>query len=133
MIEGASRPFGKYERYGAYQWREIGRLPTRHNAVLTARYHVLLDAMDAGARRVLDIGCGDGTLTYTLAQRRERVWGVDDSLLPLRLARSQFERHPGTRPFLTSADARRLPFPDDTFDCVVLAMSSSTSMRWMRS
>ena len=48
MIEGANRPFGKYERFGAYHWREVEPLPTRHNAVLTARYRVLLDAMDPG-------------------------------------------------------------------------------------
>ncbi|MEO5740909.1 MAG: class I SAM-dependent methyltransferase [Vicinamibacterales bacterium] len=122
MIEGANRPFGKYERFGAYHWREIEPLPTRHNAILTARYQVLLDAMDPSARRALDIGCGDGTLTYRLAQRNGRVWGVDDSLLPLRLARDQFERRPGhPRPFLTNADARTLPFPDESFDCVVMA------------
>ena len=76
MSEGVSRPFGKYERFGAYHWREIEALPTHHNAVLTARYRVLLDAMDANAKRVLDIGCGDGTLTFRLAGRSERVWGI---------------------------------------------------------
>jgi SAM-dependent methyltransferase len=122
VIEPASRPFGKYERFGAYHWREIEPVPTRHNAVLTARYRVLLDAMDPNAHRVLDIGCGDGTLTFQLAQRSNRVWGVDDSLLPLRLARGQFERRPRRRaPLVTNADARRLPFPDAAFDCVVLA------------
>jgi SAM-dependent methyltransferase len=122
VIEGADRPFGKYERFGAYHWREIEPLPTRHNAVLTARYRVLLDAMSSSARRILDIGCGDGTLTYRLAQRAERVWGIDDSLLPLRLARGEFDRRPGPRrPLLTNADARVLPFPDEAFDCVVMA------------
>ena len=94
MTETASRPFGKYERFGAYHWREIERRPTRHNAVLTARYQVLLDAMDSSAHRVFDVGCGDGTLTFRLAERSERVWGIDDSLLPLRLARGQFDRRP---------------------------------------
>ena len=122
MSEPANRPFGKYERFGAYHWREIEWLPTRHNAVLTARYRVLLDAMDSTARRVLDIGCGDGTLTFRLAERSERVCGVDDSLLPLRLARGEFERRPARRaPILANADARSLPFPNEAFDCVVMA------------
>ena len=122
MIEQGTRPFGKYERFGAYHWREIEPVPTRHNAVLTARYRVLLDAIDRHAHRVLDIGCGDGTLTFQLAQRSDRVWGVDDSLLPLRLARSQFEQRPrGRTPLVANADARRLPFSDESFDCVVLA------------
>ena len=122
MIEGATRPFGKYERFGAYHWREVEHLPTRHNAVLTARYRVLLDAMDPGARYVLDIGCGDGTLTYRLAERAGTVCGVDDSLLPLRLARNEFDRRSAhRRPLLTNADARQLPFADEAFDCVVMA------------
>jgi SAM-dependent methyltransferase len=122
VIEPANRPFGKYERFGAYHWREIEPVPTRHNAILTARYRVLLDAMDRHVRRVLDIGCGDGTLTFQLAQRSDRVWGVDDSLLPLQLARGQFEQRRRRRmPLVTNADARHLPFPDETFDCVVLA------------
>ena len=122
MIDAANQPFGKYERFGAYHWREIEWLPTRHNAILTARYRVLLDALDADARRVLDIGCGDGTLTFRLAQRSGRVWGVDDSLLPLRLARGEFKRRPGRHaPVLANADARILPFASEAFDCVVMA------------
>jgi len=118
----ATRPFGKYERFGAYHWREIERVPTRLNAILTARYRVVLAAIDPDARRVLDIGCGDGTLTFQLAQRSAHVCGVDDSLLPLRLAREEFGRRQMSRePLLSRADARRLPFPDDSFDCVVLA------------
>jgi SAM-dependent methyltransferase len=122
LSERAERPFGKYERFGAYHWREVEALPTRHNAILTARYRVLLDAMDPGARRVLDVGCGDGTLTYRLAGRAETVCGVDDSLLPLQLARAEFDRRSAhRRPLLVRADARTLPFPDEAFDCVVMA------------
>ena len=122
MSDEAARPFGKYERFGAYHWREIAPQPTKHNAILTARYHVLLDAVDAQARRVLDVGCGDGALTARLAEQRDRVWGVDDSLLPLQLARGEFNRRRLPRtPFLAMADARRLPFSDGAFDCVVMA------------
>lgn len=118
----AGRPFDKYERFGAYHWREIDVRPTRHNAVLSGRYQVLLGAMHSRPRRVLDIGCGDGTLTYELSARAGHVCGIDDSLLPLQLAHAEFDRRrPISRPLLARADARRLPFPDDAFDCVVLA------------
>ena len=117
-----NRPFGKYERFGAYRWREVEAVPTRHNAVLTARYRVLLNAMDPAARRVLDIGCGDGCLTYQLAQRDKSVVGIDDSLLPLRLARGEFaRRHMPREPLLAAGDGRRLPHHDEAFDCVILA------------
>jgi 2-polyprenyl-3-methyl-5-hydroxy-6-metoxy-1,4-benzoquinol methylase len=120
--DAANRPFGKYERFGAYHWREVEPWPTRYNAVLAARYQVLLGAMDSNARRVLDIGCGDGTLTFRLARLGQHVWGIDDALLPLRLARKEFDRRGAKRPpVLASADARQLPFANEVFDCVVLA------------
>ena len=46
VSDAPNRPFGKYERFGAYHWREVQPVPTRHNAVLTARYRVLLDEID---------------------------------------------------------------------------------------
>ena len=64
MSDIQSKPFGKYDRYGAYHWREIQPVPTRHNAVLTARYQVLLKRIDRHARDILDVGCGDGTHTF---------------------------------------------------------------------
>lgn len=118
----AGRPFDKYERFGAYHWREIEGRPTRHNAVLAGRYQVLLSSIASRPERVLDIGCGDGTLTFALSAKCRRVCGIDDSLLPLQLARGEFDRRPSNNPpLLTRADARRLPFPNDAFDCVVLA------------
>ncbi len=118
----AVRPFDKYERFGAYHWREVEVVPTRHNAVLTGRYQVLLEQLDPRAARVLDVGCGDGTLTYQLARRARRVVGIDDSLLPLKLARNQFSARPAVRaPGLAKADARTLPFAADSFDGVVMA------------
>jgi 2-polyprenyl-3-methyl-5-hydroxy-6-metoxy-1,4-benzoquinol methylase len=118
----AARHFDKYERFGAYHWREVESSPTRHNAVLTGRYQVLLDELDPRADRVLDVGCGDGTLTFRLAQRARKVVGIDDSMLPLRLAKEQFAGRPAARvPLVARADARTLPFLQDSFDCVVMA------------
>ena len=118
----AARPFDKYERFGAYHWKEVQAAPTRHNAVLTGRYKVLLEQLDGRADRILDVGCGDGTLTFELAKHAHHVVGIDDAQLPLKLALTQFSQRPGVKPpYVARADARMLPFPSNWFDCVVMA------------
>ncbi|MEU3520770.1 class I SAM-dependent methyltransferase [Streptomyces sp. NPDC006654] len=50
-------------------------------------YHpVVLDAIPAGCRTALDVGCGDGLLAAGLASRAESVTGVDRSAEMIRLA-----------------------------------------------
>ncbi|HEV7720602.1 MAG TPA: class I SAM-dependent methyltransferase [Iamia sp.] len=41
------------------------------------RYPLLLDALPEPCGPVLDVGCGDGTLTWMLADRAERVLALD--------------------------------------------------------
>jgi SAM-dependent methyltransferase len=72
----------------------------------------------AGARRVLDIGCGEGQVSR-LAVRlgAERVTGVDPTMAQLTVAR---ERAGG--PEYARAEATALPFPDASFDAVVVCL-----------
>jgi len=81
----------------------------------------------ASGDRVLDLGCGEGrhVLAAYLADEVDVV-GVDLSLADLRNAQQKFQEftadHPqaGERSFnLSTADALRLPFADDTFDKVI--------------
>ncbi len=68
--------------------------------------------------RVLDVGCGGGFLSNALALTGHQVTGVDASETSLAVA----ARHDSTRTVrYVLADARRLPFPDASFD-VVCAM-----------
>lgn len=62
------------------------------------------------ATSVLDVGAGNGTTTWYLAQRAGRVVGVDFS--QNLLVRSPCKHR------LVQADAAQLPFPDDQFDVV---------------
>ncbi|RLN01471.1 class I SAM-dependent methyltransferase [Haloarcula sp. Atlit-7R] len=73
----------------------------------------LADRLPAESR-VLDAGCGAGTLAMDSLAAEHTVTGLDISREQLRTAR---ERVPGPR--LCQGDLAALPFPADTFDAVV--------------
>ncbi|GAA3548613.1 hypothetical protein GCM10022222_35260 [Amycolatopsis ultiminotia] len=85
-----------------------------------AVYEVFADRV-GDARRVLDLGCGDGALLAVLAARGARTMaGIDLSQRQVELAQD--------RPGLAGADlragrAQELPFADDGFDAVVSFMA----------
>lgn len=68
-----------------------------------------IDALIQGKRRLLDIGCGDGTIGGAL--QAGTVFGVDISRQCARLARRR-----GVRAIV--ADAAGLPYPNAYFDAV---------------
>jgi SAM-dependent methyltransferase len=77
----------------------------------------LLDAARVGpGDRVLDVGCGLGTLAAAAAARGARVVGAD--LAPGMLAAAR-ERHPEVE--FVEADAEALPFADGAFDVALAA------------
>jgi ubiquinone/menaquinone biosynthesis C-methylase UbiE len=72
---------------------------------------------------VLEIGAGEGRLTWRYADAAEHTVGID--LDAERLHFAPRECPPDLRPRVAwgLADAGRLPFPGETFDIVVLAWS----------
>ncbi|MCD6319296.1 MAG: methyltransferase domain-containing protein [Candidatus Desulfofervidaceae bacterium] len=64
--------------------------------------------------RVLDLGCGTGNYTVTLATQEISVIGLDKSLSMLKLARRKLPYTP-----LVKSDAAYLPFKDKTFAGVI--------------
>ncbi len=107
----------------------------------------LLDEVDAelasGARRLLDVGCGTGTLAAAAASRWPAVDidAVDASGGMLAIAervRAALEPAAARRIRLAQAVADRLPFEDGSFDVVVSAFvlqlvpSRTRALREMR-
>ena len=75
---------------------------------------ITFDGLSDGDR-VLDVGCGTGSLTFTVPQiaKVASVTGID-----LTEAYVEFARSRNTNPHITfrAADARSLPFEDNSFD-----------------
>ena len=77
----------------------------------------ILDAVHVTSRvRLLDVATGPGYLAAAAAEQGALVHGIDFS--PAMVAEAQ-RRHPALT--FTEGDAERLPFPDRTFDAVVMS------------
>ncbi|MDD2941477.1 MAG: bifunctional 2-polyprenyl-6-hydroxyphenol methylase/3-demethylubiquinol 3-O-methyltransferase UbiG [bacterium] len=72
---------------------------------------------DIEGKVVVDIGCGGGLMSVPLAQRGAQVTGFDLSEPSLAEAR----RHAPAGAVFIAADARSIPFPDNSADIVILA------------
>jgi ubiquinone/menaquinone biosynthesis C-methylase UbiE len=71
-------------------------------------------------RRILDLGCGDGLLTSTLAERGARAIGVDADRAMLQAASARSARGQGHCPRFVEGRIEQLPFPNGSFDVVVM-------------
>ncbi len=102
---------------GGYQYTT----PTRLSSVLANNRftELILAAVDFDGRRVLDLGCGDGTYTRELADRggAALVVGIDPVSEAVEVAR---QKHGSDRVEFHVAGAERLPYDDRSFDIVLL-------------
>lgn len=79
-----------------------------------------------GARRVLDLACGDGCYSVWLAEQggpRVEVYAVDVSRDWLGMTQATARRSAANRPQTIAADALCLPFADDSIDLAWCAQS----------
>jgi ubiquinone/menaquinone biosynthesis C-methylase UbiE len=82
-------------------------------------FELLVREGDLRGRRVLDVGCGTGTLLTWLAQHATaKAWGVDASEEMLAVARAKVGEGVG----LKQGRAEELPFKDGWFERVVLTL-----------
>jgi 2-polyprenyl-3-methyl-5-hydroxy-6-metoxy-1,4-benzoquinol methylase len=111
--------FDKYEKRGAdYHWGQISRSITRRNIFVAARYETVLRQMgNCRGKRVLDVGCGDGVLSYLLSRRGFHVTGLDVAREAVGFA-SEKTKNTENIEFIT-ASASHLPFKSGSLSYVV--------------
>jgi ubiquinone/menaquinone biosynthesis C-methylase UbiE len=117
------KEFQKYSKRGAYHWDTLKCSIKKHNPYLAGRYRIVLDLLrnaGLGGRNVLDIGCGDGALSYLIAKDGWRVTGIDYSGTGLGLATDIFRERNACASFVRG-DSCSLPVKDGSFDAVVAA------------
>jgi ubiquinone/menaquinone biosynthesis C-methylase UbiE len=78
---------------------------------------------DLDDKRILEVGCGEGRLTWQYASAARRVSGIDPDLDALRVARADCPAALRDKVTFTGASARSLPFPRESFDLAILAWS----------
>ena len=74
-------------------------------------------------RRVLEIGCGEGRLTWRYATKPARTIAIDPDRDALRVATIERPSDLEDRVHFSNAIAESLPFPKETFENAVLSWS----------
>lgn len=73
--------------------------------------------------RVLEIGCGDGRMTWLYGYEAGSIAGVDIDFDELRAALVDLPKDMPAAAFFVEAEAEHLPFPSAHFDAVIFAWS----------
>jgi ubiquinone/menaquinone biosynthesis C-methylase UbiE len=88
-----------------------------------AEMRAILSAADFLNARVLEIGCGDGRLTFRYAGQSRSVVGIDPKEANLAPAVNGCPANLRARVRFVCASAARLPFRDERFEIVLFALA----------
>jgi SAM-dependent methyltransferase len=112
---GAKFWSGIAEDYLRDQYRAVKDYPA-----LWMRHRYTLDLMDAGAKDVLDIGCGPGEMLVELLNRGCKASGTDISQGMIDLARKNLSEHPrGSEVDLRVGDIEAMSYDPGSFDTII--------------
>jgi ubiquinone/menaquinone biosynthesis C-methylase UbiE len=78
---------------------------------------------DLSNQRVLEIGIGDGRLTWRYAGSADRVFGIDLDAQALRAAIADCPAYLHEKVSFVQASSLNLPFSHEAFDIAILAWS----------
>jgi ubiquinone/menaquinone biosynthesis C-methylase UbiE len=78
---------------------------------------------DFAGKRVLEIGCGEGRLTWQYAKETRLILGIDLDPNALRVATIDRPSDLESKVYFSEAMTEQLPFSKETFDIAILAWS----------
>ncbi len=78
---------------------------------------------DFAGQRILEIGCGEGRLTWKYAAASAQTVGFDSDHDALRIARADAPHDMQKNVHFAQASARDIPFANESFDIAILAWS----------
>ena len=74
-------------------------------------------------KRVLEVGCGEGRMTWQYAKETHKAIGIDLDTDALRIANADRPHDLANKAYFACAASEYLPFSKETFDIAVLAWS----------
>ena len=84
---------------------------------------VMHDLVEFSGKDVLEVGCGDGRVTWRYADQAASVLALDPDELDSELAREDTPDHLRSKVSFRVADITELELPEAGFDVVVLSWS----------
>jgi ubiquinone/menaquinone biosynthesis C-methylase UbiE len=85
--------------------------------------HAIFQTADLRGTRILEVGAGDGRLTFQYASQPRSVIGIDTKEQDIRSAAAGSGREIGGQVQFLCASATALPFSGEQFEIVLLASS----------
>jgi len=85
------------------------------------RVRMWMRATKYQGKKVLDVGCNTGILLIPLAKKKVDVIGIDNNPSDIKKTKENLLLEGLSTKIAIIADARKLPFPNNTFDVVLLS------------